>query len=61
MKFLGYIILIIGLLVGGTTVTPFSFGKYRQKSSWNRHNWYWKLLVFFAAIAICILGVSLIG
>lgn len=61
MRILGYILVIIGLLLGSTTVTPFSWGGYQQESSWNRYNWHWKLLVFILAIVIGVLGVKLIG
>jgi hypothetical protein len=61
MKILGYVLLVAGLFLGGTTVNLFSTGKYRQKSSWNKYNWYWKLLVFIIAVAICIVGVLLIS
>jgi len=60
MKFLGYVLIVVALLLGSTTVTPFSWGSYRQESSWNRNNWYWKLLVFILAVAIGAVGATLI-
>jgi len=60
MKILGYILIVVSLILGGTIVTPFSWSEYQQESTLVK-KWYWKLLIFLLAIAIGVVGVKLIG
>ena len=60
MEILGYIMIIVALLLGSTTVSSFSWGKYRQSSPALIKKWYWKILVFILAIVIGVIGVKLI-
>ena len=60
MNILGYVLIIIALLLGSTTVRGFSWGKNHPASPPIIKKWYLRLLVFILAVAIGVLGGTMI-